>query len=361
MMRLILLRLLESYFRHRWLYLTPLVLLLALAAVYQYYSPPTYMSHGTLYVQRRPLITSLTGTGNDGFSWRTPAQATAGDLRELLQTEAFVRSAIGMTNLEPQMAGGREAVVETIKEFREALWIRPLGDNLIEFGAQHEDPAIAQQVATATMSTYVQWKINVDRQESVVARAFFEDLIQPYRQELERARAEMRAYLQANPEPLRGDRSLEERMEIDRLRFAVDEAAKRVTETMQKEENARLAMVKAESEANQTYVLIDGPLLPDRPSISLRRIVRDTGIFAAVGLFLSLLGIVGGALLDRSFRFPVDVRVGLSLPVLAMVPESRMVIPPELRGGKQQAPARRPAEPPPDQPPLAEPLAGTRP
>ena len=37
---------------------------------------------------------------------------------------------------------------------------------------------------------------------------------------------------------------------------------------------------------------------------------------------MSVLGIVGGLILDRSFRFPIDVRHGLNLPVLAMIPEA---------------------------------------
>ena len=44
-------------------------------------------------------------------------------------------------------------------------------------------------------------------------------------------------------------------------------------------------------------------------------------IFVVVGVVLSIMGILGGALLDRSHRFAIDVRHTLDLPVLALVPD----------------------------------------
>ena len=76
MVRLVLLRLLESYFRHRWLYLLPIVFMAGAALVYILNMPPTYVVSGTLYIQNDNLLSSLTDIRNDGFSYVTPAQAT---------------------------------------------------------------------------------------------------------------------------------------------------------------------------------------------------------------------------------------------------------------------------------------------
>jgi len=323
MIHLALLRLLESFFRRRWLYALPVVLMTVLAVIFIMRQPPVYLAYGKLYVQREPLLTALTGIGNDGFSWRTPAQATVGELNELLQTEAFVRSVIEQTDLQPRMVQEREVVKETIDEFREAVWIKSKGENLVEFGAQHEQPELAQQFAQATVASYVDWKINIDRQESVVAQTFFENLIGPYQENLDNTRAELQAYLEANPEPVRGDRPTREQMEIERLQASIDKASERLTDAVNKEENARLALSKAESEANQTYIVVDGPLLPEEPRVSERAMAADAAIFLVIGMLLSLTGVVGGALLDRSLRLPIDIRHGLELPVLAAVPQVR--------------------------------------
>jgi hypothetical protein len=200
---------------------------------------------------------------------------------------------------------------------------------VIEISAKSKSPQLAQQLTSATSEAYSAWKVIGDRQESAVAQSFFADVLPGYQQELQRARDEMQAYLKSHPEKLRGERPPEEVIEIGRLQAAVDTAAKRVESAMEKEESARLAQAQAESSVRQNYLLIDAPSQPTQPEASLRDRVTGPAIFAVVGLLLTFGGIIGGALLDRSFRFPLDVRNSLELPVLALVPDvSRVVQPP---------------------------------
>jgi hypothetical protein len=320
MIRLVILRILESYFRHRWLYLVPLVLMSAVAGTYIFTSERDYLSSGTMYVQTRTLLSTLSGD-KASYSYRTPAQITSNEIRELLQTEAFVRSAIQQTSLEGQMSAGPDVVDETIKWFTESVWATPAGDNLIIFGAMDKDPALAQQMANALVNTYIQWNKNSGRQESVVAQTFFADLITPYQRELDDARQDLRDYLRKHPLPVRGERPAEEQLEIDRMQAAVNEASDRLSSALEKEEAARLAMKKSDSVTDQAYTVVDAPQLPLKPNTSLRSLALEGAIFVAIGGVLSLAGVLGGALMDRSLRFPIDVHHGLSLPVLAMVPQ----------------------------------------
>lgn len=320
MVRLVLLRLLESYFRHRWLYLLPIALMIPLAVLFILSGTSEYYASGRMFVEKQSLLASLTSSTSEGSWWLTPAQITRGELEELLATQAFVRSAVQKTDLEAKMAGGPAMMDEAFDEFRSSLSMSPIGDKLIEIGALNEDPRLAQQIVVATMEAYVQWKINTDYQESVAAQNFFANLITPYQDELQRARDELRSYLEAYPDPVRGDRPVDEQMEIARLQAQLESAEQKVNETLKAEEDARLALTKAESVVRQTYQVIDTPQLPDRPSSGLRdRAVRGV-IFPAVGLILGVVAIVLGALLDRTMRFPIDVRYSLELPVLAVVP-----------------------------------------
>ncbi|NJM04948.1 lipopolysaccharide biosynthesis protein [Candidatus Gracilibacteria bacterium] len=320
MIRLVILRILESYFRHRWLYLVPLVLMTAVAGAYIFTSERDYLSSGTMYVQTRTLLSTLSGD-KASYSYRTPAQITSNEIRELLQTEAFVRSAIQQTSLESRMSSGPDTVEETLKHFTDAVWATPAGDNLIVFGATDKDPTLAQQMANALVNTYIQWNKNSGRQESVVAQTFFADLITPYQRELDSARQELRDYLRKHPLPVRGERPAEEQLEIDRMQSAVNEASDRLSSALEKEEAARLSMKKSDSITDQAYTVVDAPQVPLKPNTSLRSLAIEGAIFATIGAVLSLAAVLGGALMDRSFRFPLDVHHGLNLPVLAMVPQ----------------------------------------
>jgi len=324
MISVILLRLLESYFRHRWLYLLPIVLLGAMAAYFTLNSRPEYQARGVLYVQAESLLSALTGVeGSSGGNWWiTPAQATQGKLNELLQTDAFVRAVIRQTPLEQDMDRGPVAVQELMRMVRDSVWIQPLGDNQLAVNAYHEDPQVTYDLVNALIDAYLNWQVNAERTESEVARQFFGEVIQQYQTEIEIARAAMNDYLRAYPAPIRGERPEIEQQEVARLQADIDLAAARLTSALGNEEETRLALAQIDSNVRQSHFLIDAPSLPEEPTASLRDKVVDIGIFMAVGVTLSIAGIVGGALLDRSFRFPVDVQNRLDLPVLAMIPDT---------------------------------------
>ena len=149
-----------------------------------------------------------------------------------------------------------------------------------------------------------------------------QERIEAHQSTLEEAREELKVYLEQHPEPIRGDRQETEVLEIDRLQFAISQAEKDLVDSRQKEQDAQLATDQAESDVRQTYLVIDGATLPTKPESSKKDALVSALIFVVVGVILSVGGIIGAALLDRSFRFPIDVRHGLDLPVLALIPDT---------------------------------------
>jgi len=269
MLRLVILRLLESYFRHRWLYLLPIVLMTAAAIAYYLMIKPVFIARGVFYVQQESLLTSITSLRDAGYTWETPAQNTSGEFSELLQTDAFVRSVIERTALEEEMSKGTEIVEETIENVRENVWLSTLGDNQIRVQARHESPILAQQLVAATFDTFLQWKINADRNEGQVAADFLVGLVADYKVELDNARQTLNEYLIAHPEPIRGDRPAIEELEIRRLESEITLAQDRYSSALDKDEDARLSVAQAANAIRQTYFLIDAPEIPTEPGTSL--------------------------------------------------------------------------------------------
>lgn len=319
MARLVLLRFLESYFRHRWLNLLPLIAMIAAGSVYLWFTEPKYAARGTIYVQKQPLVSALSNVQTD-FTWQSPAQVAVNELNDLAQTEAFVRSIIAKTRLEEQITGDPKDFERVVSIYQQSLSISPVGDNVVEIYARYEDPMTVQQLVAATMEAFVQWKLNTETQDSLVAEQFFNDTVQPYQADLDKAREELRRYFVAHPEPVRGDRPPQEQLQIDQLQAALDQASERFNDAVKKAEEARLSRSLAESNIRQTYLTIDQPSVPVEPQTGLRDMAIQAAMFLAVGGILSLLCIVGGAVLDRSFRFPIDVQHAVALPTLAQVP-----------------------------------------
>jgi capsular polysaccharide biosynthesis protein len=311
----------ESYFRHRWLYLIPIVLMMVAACAFFFLSKPKYIASGVIFVQKESLLARLTSVSDPSFSWSTPASVTVGELSELLQTDAFIRAVISQTDLEAQMDQGITVVNQAIEDVRKAVWVSSIGNNQVRVSASDEQPKLATQLADATITSFVQWKINADRTDSEAAHNFFTDIISKYKADLDLARQNMNDYLLVHPDPLKGERPVTEQLEITRLQAEIDLAQTRYASALSKDEDARLAALQAESDARQSYVIIDAPRMPTKPDVSLKQTAVKMLIFVVLGVFLSGMGIVGGAVIDRTFRFPVDVWFGVDLPVLAMVPD----------------------------------------
>ena len=324
MIRLILLRLSESYFRHPWLYLLPVLLMAGAMTIYIVMVPAPYIAEGTLYVQQETLLSSLTSVGSTslGFRYVTPAEETVGELYQLMNSEGFIRAIIQQTDLEAKMTGGPIAVDQIIKETREAVWFRSLGNNLVMVSAQYAMPRVSAQLVAATVETYTRWKTNISREESVAARDFFKDLVNSYSLALDAERSTLTDYLVAHPEPVRGARPPVEAARIAQLDAAVNLAEERLRDAEHKEEDAQLALAQTESNIRQSYFVVDAAKQPLEPKRSKKELVMIAAIFMIAGGFFSMAGIVGAALLDRTLRFPVDVKHGLKLPVLVAIPES---------------------------------------
>jgi capsular polysaccharide biosynthesis protein len=323
MTRIFFVRFLESYFRHRWLYLLPVLITTLAGSFYLLTQEPKYTTSGILYVNNPSLLASLTALPNTNTNWWiTPAQATGNEINELLQTNAFVRAITSETDLEVYMSGGPALVDEVLKGVRKSITVFPVGNNELFISASFEDPQAAYQILNSLITSYTNWQINKEVLNSQVAKNFFDDLIQVQAAELNDARRELREFYDAHPEPLRSERPISELLEIERLQNSINMASSRYESALHKAENANLALQQVESDVRQTYLLLDAPFVPDQPDVSRRRMALQLAVFSAAGLLMTVIGVTGSTLLDRSFRFPIDVHHRLHLPVVAVAPEA---------------------------------------
>ncbi|MFZ0547268.1 MAG: hypothetical protein WAM60_17615, partial [Candidatus Promineifilaceae bacterium] len=131
MVRIAILRVLESYFRHRWLYLVPIVLLTLVSVAYVFLSESDYITNGVIYVQKDSFLGTLTSVRDVPFTYKTAAQESADQIRDLMQTNAFARSVVQDTKLEKRMDEGEAVVTEMIDETRRSVWTQTIGDNQV--------------------------------------------------------------------------------------------------------------------------------------------------------------------------------------------------------------------------------------
>src|SRR5579859_3212759 len=323
MTRSFVIRLLESFFRHRWLNLLPTILLVGAGIGYVFLKPREYTTQGLIYVPGTTYLATLTNLTTDpGSPWVTPAVGTTNEIKELLQTDTFIRSVVQKTDLAPRLTGAPVAVRQLIIDVRSAVWATAQGDNQVLVGSLYKNPVVAYQIASATIENYTQWRIDANLAQSASAQTFFTDLVQQYAAEVDTARQALNQYVLEHPAPLTGNRPDIEQIEIDRLKADLDQAQTRYTTALGKEEDARLAAAQTTVNTRQSLYVVDAPTIPDQPATSLKQTALQSSLFVVVGLLLTIVAVVGGAILDRGFLLPLDVTLQLDLPVLATVPDA---------------------------------------
>ncbi len=314
-------RFLENWFQSFWLYLIPFVLMIGAYAASFYILEDEFVSKGVLFVQTETLIDQVASLGDDNVNFfLSPSEQTADEIVELLNTDSFIRLIISQTpTLEAEMSKGDKIVRETIADVRDAIAVNITGSNNVEVAVSWTDQEIAWKTATATMNSYIEWKINSDKRDSFAAREFLENLVPQYRNEYQAAVQGLEEFLIQNPEPFRGERPEIEQLKINQLEVAAQTSFDRFQEASDNLEQVRLDEAIIEGKTIQSYTIVDSPKIPVEEEGGLVRKVVTAAVFVTLGIVLSLLAIILSTLFDRSLRFPIESPSSLGLPVLSSV------------------------------------------
>jgi capsular polysaccharide biosynthesis protein len=333
MMRQLLVRFLETYYHHRWLYWLPVPIMLVVFGASLFTAKDAYITQGTIWVQKQVLLASITSSSTDSWGYSTPAQVTADEATELMQSDAFIRAIVQETDLESELSKGPSATADLFTNVRKWVWWSALGNNLIAANASHEKAAVAQQLSAGAIKTFLAWHINIDRQDSQVAQTYFSSLVDQYSKEVDTARSTLETYLQAHPDPTRGDRPSLELLQIDKLQSEIKDATDRLSKAKDDEETSRLKLTQVDQNINQQYITVDEPALPTKPEVSRKKLLLNGVIYLAAGILISILGVMGATLMDTSIRFSSEVATRLELPVLAVIPDATKSV--KARKGKK--------------------------
>jgi hypothetical protein len=305
-----------------WLYLVPVVLLGAAGVWAVTSGEDSYQSVGTMKVEPGALVAELTGSQQDpGFGWETPAGATAASLNALLRTQTFVDQVAVNAGLEETLDSGLMSAGEVPR----SIAVYPDGARLVKVVGTNRNPDLAHRLADATIESYVDTVMANELSDSVVAMEFLEQKLPDYEASVTEAEAALEDWLAENPDPPDGEsRPEDEQVEFARLQQAVSLRDQRLTEIQGSIEQAELSVEQKEAEVRQRLEVIDPPQQPTAPQPKLKKAVMTVAMALVLGCLVALAAIVIGTILDRTIRFPGDVRERLGTRVLAVVPRARL-------------------------------------
>lgn len=327
-------RLLDTFFRRWWLYLVPFVLLCGLGAFTVANKAATYKSTGSVYVASSTLLQKINGTASNN-AWETAAVSTSKQINSQLGTDQFIRDIATRAGIDSLIVGR----VVTIEKVRSWILAYDTGPNLINVVVTSDNAQISQRLAQATIDGFIQSVVDVNLGDSEAAIAYLDGVLATAQDEVTAAQQALDDYLVANPSPGFGqDRPDEQVAQITRLNDAVDQATSRYDSAYDKREDAKLSTEQTKFDLGRQLRIVDAPQVPTVPESGKKALVMGFGVFAAMGVFLSLASVVVAATLDHGIRYASDVRNQTGLRVLATVPRSKVLRTPAPKRSRSEMP-----------------------
>lgn len=304
-------KVLDVFFRHKFLIILPLVILtLAGAAASLSRQTIEYRATAHVWTQRTPLLSSR--LGGQGSSFTTPAAHQARVLNDLLKLDSFRQSVA-------DRVGGLEALSPSLQRraVREGTVVFASGENVMTIRHRDEDPLLAQSVLQEIIDTYSESFQSGVIDEAEAAANFYETRLEVASIALDESEQALASY----EGTLSPTAAIDLDPELAALQADARQAQRDYDEQLGRLENIYLQRDAALEGRDLSFQVMDPPNLPSSPLPTPR---TDLLMLPALGMLLgvSASGAVLFALtrLDDSIRLPGEARK-VGAPILAVVPE----------------------------------------
>jgi uncharacterized protein involved in exopolysaccharide biosynthesis len=313
------LNILEAFFRRPWLHLIPLILMVGVGISSVINMSKEYTSGGSLRATSGSVISDVTESANQtSFGFESPASATAREINELLRTEAFVT--LVAERSEIPLVEGQEALLKAIISASTSAFAD--GDQLVRVTATTDRPDLSELLATATIETFVQFKLDDTLQGTREAEQLLQQREQDDREAVTEAQTNLRNFYTQNGITDPEDVTAEQSLAIAQLESELARAEARLTRTLDDLDQAESATTSARAEINQRFRQVGAPGTGVAEPV-VRKAILTMAVFVVLGIVLSLALVLVTATLDRTIRVPNDITAKYGLDVLAVVPNMR--------------------------------------
>jgi uncharacterized protein involved in exopolysaccharide biosynthesis len=333
-------RLLETFFRHRLLLLGPVVLVLVGATGWVFIQPPTYDSSVRVWVERQTLVPDPNSN-----PYLTPAQEQAGVLTELISTKYFdakvgrrspladaLRAAsahgtggirtrllrlVGLAGPAGQLTESQvdDQVYNTIVG---STLVVPSGPEIITVTFRAGDPQMAALVAQAVVNQFMDETLTNQRVQADAAVAFYTSQVKQSQSDLAVADKAVDDYLLANPSQRSVNAIPDARML--QLRRDDDAAHQRQQSVLDKLDSARLNRVALDQSGTAGVRVLDKAETPTQASSVKKVVIQAVGVGAVLAVLILVVGVLLLTWLDSTIRRPQEVETILDLRPVGSVP-----------------------------------------
>ncbi len=352
-------RYLETLFRHKLLFLLPLVAVPLVTVVITLYSARKYEVLATIWIESANVLEDGARSASRG----TPNEVEAESITDRLVTESFrqqVMDRVGLTaaiqagewpapsKLQAQLASipvlskvakalgmappatVDEATDRGLAMIKDSLKVTTKGSNLIILAYAGPEPQLGQRLLEESIRLYDEINLEMRRKEASYGVELLTQQLQSREEELKTAAQQLETFQELYPPPLPGQqRPPDEETELARLQRTYSLAQSLYETTLRNLEQMRLTGEASVVSHEISFQVIDPPVSPDSAGVSPRQIGMMGAMGVVLGFILAIVPIVLLTWRDESVRSGWDVQraVGassiLEVPLLSASPKKQ--------------------------------------
>jgi hypothetical protein len=313
-------RILEAFFRHKFLLLLPPLLIPAVVTPVVVATAPTvYDSYVAVWVDHPAYLNYQDGSS----PWVTPAQVQVNRMAELLHTRPFEMDVARRTSLAPLIgnAGGEARIDDLLSR---TISLQRPGDHIVVVAVSAPTAQLSYEIATGLVDAY-QEKVQADQaDQSSLAVTYYQSAITQSQQNVSKATADLRRYLATQAASGDANVGLDANNTPSVAASLLDPKLAQLTSAVQSAQTdlngnqANLQAAQRDSAAalqgqQLGFQVLDPAKMPAGPTRALRKLAVYPIAAVLAGLALSSVLLVLFVAADRSARTEGDLTPGLRL------------------------------------------------
>jgi uncharacterized protein involved in exopolysaccharide biosynthesis len=331
----LMIRYLETFYRHRFLLLIPVVLTTAVSLVFVLSQPRIYESTAQLWFDSSSASINL----------GSPADQGAAQFKEILKTRSFCTKVGSSSPLASDVAAKLKAspdlITRILHKFQGGLassdpaaldaalydtinkntTVTVTGPEIVSITFDYSDPVIAAKTAQAIVDEFSTELLGGRRIQAQATLTFYDQQVKSQQTELAAADAAVYAYLQAHPAQ-QAPTAVPD-VDLTALRRTDDFARTRYESLLAKLDQARLDVAAGGQLGAAGFRIIDAPQVPYRSKGFVRSAAFGAAGGLGAGLFISLLALLALTAGDTSFHRPEELSADLGQRVVGTIPRAR--------------------------------------
>jgi capsular polysaccharide biosynthesis protein len=313
----------HTFWRFWWLLLIPILVLPAAEALNVRHTGSGFVASTNIYVEQTAASDAVASTNGYG----SLAQIQAANIIQWLQSPTFclkvAKSSPAYAKLLANLVDPKQSVTTDLQQ---NVSVTAEGDNLVSIAYSSQNPALALQVVQGVLTTAATSTQASTGRVSAVNRTYYQLLLQNSEATERNSARQLTSYMQQH-----GILASDVQTQIISdptlaTLYAQNTSDQQTVSDLRQKVMATLAQNSLPATlVNQTGYYVADPPAVTYVSASRKKQAVSVGIALLLALVLAGAFLVVMTAMDRTFRSPTDVPMLLDLPVLAVVPFSKMM------------------------------------